>query len=694
MAKTSKVTQADDIRALPWNLLVRSEKNVRHVPTDADDKDFTADIARRGVLQSLLVRPQIDDAGAPTGRFQVTAGGRRYEAVGRLIDAGTLPADTPLPCKIRSTGIAEEDSLAENVQRAPLHPLDQYRGFVALIETGLSEDEVAARFFVPVTVVRQRLKLASVSPALLDAFGRDEMPLELLMAFTVNPDHMRQEQVWEAISKTPYGREPYHIRRLLSENTVKANDKRALFVGAAAYVEAGGTIARDLFEADEGGWFQDTLLLERLVQEKLDAEVESVKAEGWLWVEAAVDHGYGHTLGLRQFIGDPPDYTDEEIADLAALTDRFDTLIAEYEGAEELPDDIDQQFGELEEKIEAYRNRPIQYDPAEVARAGVFISLNPYGGMRIERGFVRPEDEPVIEPAPINNNGAETAVAAERPTAVMAGGNPAEQTPPEEDEDELKPLSDRLLSELTAFRTVALRNTLAEQPRIAMTLLLHKLCCDQFYRRADGHSLDVRVSSIGLLGYQGLSDSLPAEAITARNKAWLERLPDDVAELWDWLGALDQDACLELLAHCLSYGINALYQKPDRYGSTGPSQYTIDARMRNADHLAAAMSLDVNTSGWHPTAANYFANVSKVHILRAIQETKGDDAVRRISGMKKADMAAEAEILLADTGWLPEALRTPGPVNDRETDPTAQENEAVLDGSAQDQQPTGLEAAE
>jgi ParB family transcriptional regulator, chromosome partitioning protein len=47
-----------------------------------------------------------------------------------------------------------------------------------LREKGLSEEDIAARFFVSATVVKQRLKLASVSPKLLDVYAADGMTLE------------------------------------------------------------------------------------------------------------------------------------------------------------------------------------------------------------------------------------------------------------------------------------------------------------------------------------------------------------------------------------------------------------------------------------------------------------------------------------------------------------------------------------
>jgi ParB family chromosome partitioning protein len=92
-----------------------------------------------------------------------------------------LARTAPVPCIVRTGGIAEEDSLAENVQRAPLHPLDQFRAFLALREKGQSEEDIAAAFFVSAHVVRQRLRLASVSPKLLDAYAEDGMTLDQLM---------------------------------------------------------------------------------------------------------------------------------------------------------------------------------------------------------------------------------------------------------------------------------------------------------------------------------------------------------------------------------------------------------------------------------------------------------------------------------------------------------------------------------
>ena len=177
-----------------------SQSNVRRVKAGVSVEELAEDIARRGLLQGLSVRPVIDQAGVETGMFEIPAGGRRFRALELLVKQKRLAKTAPVPCVVRETGIAEEDSLAENVQRAPLHPLDQFRAFLALREKGQSEEEIAATFFVSVNVVKQRLKLASVSPTLLDVYAEDGMTLDQLMAYTVSGDHERQEQVFERLT--------------------------------------------------------------------------------------------------------------------------------------------------------------------------------------------------------------------------------------------------------------------------------------------------------------------------------------------------------------------------------------------------------------------------------------------------------------------------------------------------------------
>jgi ParB family chromosome partitioning protein len=655
-------------RDIPLNKLILSQSNVRRVKAGVSIEELAADIARRGcLLQSLNVRPVLDADGAETGMFEVPAGGRRYRALQFLVKQKRLSKTAPIPCVVRNPAtaiLAEDDSLAENIQRAPLHPLDQFRAFQTLREKGLSDEDIAAAYFVGANVVKQRLRLAAVSEKLLDIYAEDGMSLDQLMAFTVTTDHARQEQGWDALQRS-YGQEPYQIRRMLTEKTVRASDKRVLFVGIDAYENAGGVVMRDLFQQDDGGWLESIGLLDTLVTEKLKAEAETIAAEGWKWIEVAIDFPYGHDHGLRQLDGVPADLTDEERATREALRTEFDQLETQYQDADELPDEVDQRLGKIETALEAFEARPRIFDPAAVACAGVFVSIDHDGQLLVDRGYVRPQDEaPVIEPdqedggegASVEQAGANVGTPAVQRAVITIGG----QAEPEEDEDDaVKPLPDRLVSELTAYRTLALRDAVANNPHVAMTALLHKLCLDIFQHTAAGNCLEAAVRQVFFsIQSADLKDSPSAKAVAERHEAWKADMPEDEAALWDWLAALDDASRGTLLAHCVSFGVNALYEKGDRYGGPGVSVHGVQRRLVQADRLARAVGLDMVDAGWRPTVDNYLGRVTKPRILDAVREAKGEQSAQLIDHLKKADMAKEAERLLDGTGWLPEPLRT------------------------------------
>ena len=153
---------------------------------------------------------------------------------------------------------------------------------------------------------------------------------------------------------------------------------------------AGGVVMRDLFQHDDGGWLQDPALLDRLVAEKLKAEAETIAAEGWKWIEVAPDFPYGHTAGLRRLIGttDRPHRRRSGRA-IDALKAEYDELEEQYSEADELPDEIDQRLGEIEAALAAFDNRPVDYDPAEIARAGAFVSIDGEGALS-HRARLRP----------------------------------------------------------------------------------------------------------------------------------------------------------------------------------------------------------------------------------------------------------------------------------------------------------------
>ena len=281
-------------------------------------------------------------------------------------------------------------------------------------------------------------------------------------------------------------------------------------------------------------------------------------------------------------------------------------------------------------------------------------------GLRTRRPLAIPKAASATKPmpmAPTNPAGA-ARIPPSHVAVITIGG---EALPAEDEDDAIAPLPERLLIELTAHRTLALRDAVAKNPRVAMTTLLHKLCRDSFWHGASDGCLEASVRHVFFpVQAADLKESMSARAVAERHEAWKADLPNGGSALWDWLSALDEDRRAMLLAHCVSFGVNALFEKGDRHGGPGISSEGVQRRIREADRLGRAVGLDMVEAGWRPKVENYLGRVTKPRILEAVREARGEDSVRLIDHLKKADMAKEAERLLDGTGWLPEPLRGSG----------------------------------
>lgn len=614
---------SDTLVAIPLSKLTHADSNIRKTDPTAGLEELAASIEAHGLLQNLTVRPIRKSNGDATDRFEVVAGGRRLSALKLLAERKRVAKNAQVPCRVLAEDNPVEVSLAENIVRAPVHPADQFEAFSALHAQGQGAEDIAARFGIAPSVVLQRMKLAAVSPRLLAVYREGGMTLEQLMAFTVSDDHEAQERVW---FENPYREiDAQSIRSALTQALVEGRDRRARFVGAEAYKAAGGIIFHDLFRPEEDGYFTDSLLLDRLVTEKLDAAAEAVLKEGWAWVEVLPAMDYGYLARFRRIPSEPVPLPEADQARLDELSAKYDGLIEEH--GENAPEEVEAQLETLSEEIEAFSRVQERWSPEEMGKAGVLVALDPDGAIHMERGLMKPG-----ETAP------EPATGPDKPAKRE---NKREAGEPE--------VSEALLEDLSGHRTAALRAMLAEKPIAAFVALLHTLVLRTFYRPEGDTCVDVRTTALDLKPFaQSIGETKAAKAIAELRERWMRELPQEESALWAWIEDLEFDTQLELLAFCVAGTVNAVRERHRRADGI---------RFAQAEQVAMAVGLDM-ADWWRPTRLGYLGRVSKARLLAAVSEAVSPQAAENIAHMKKEAMAVRAEELLATIRWVPKELRT------------------------------------
>lgn len=590
--------------SIPLNKLVPWDGNVRKTNATEGLEELTANIEAHGVLQSLVVTK------AKRGKYRIIAGRRRFLALSSLAEAGIIAPDAPVPCQIRpSSADATEIGLAENIVRAPMHPADQFEAFRALIDDGASIADIAARFGISETAVKQRLKLARVSPVVFEAYRKGDLDLEQVQAFAVSDDHAAQERIFGELSD--WNNDPGAIRSALTQDEIAATDKRVQFVTIEGYKAAGGTARRDLFaEGDEGVFILDAALLDRIVREKLEAAVESVRAEGWKWVEVQPEADYAALAGFQRRHPEPLPMSEEAAAEHKRLAEEYQAL---FENGDEEDEARAERLDEIEARIEELEDTERAFTSDTTAIAGAVVTVGYDGQLNVTRGLVRPEDAPDGQ-SPSRDSGSK-----EKP-----------------------PFSASLVESLTASRSLATSALLLTHPNVALAAVVHALAVDLFRIAEEASSLQLSAK------FPHLRESCKGkQALDEAYDNWLERMPAHPGQLWNWCLEQTQDTLLELLAFCAAHALDGVERKGDRPDC---------GRLSHAQALTASVNLDM-AQWFTPTADNYFRRIGRPEIIAAITEAKQVPTKRSWDKLKKAELAAFAEREVAGTGWLPQPLR-------------------------------------
>ncbi|MFT0850325.1 ParB/RepB/Spo0J family partition protein [Achromobacter sp. F4_2707] len=633
---------------VPVSQLRASRRNVRKTGAAGQSIEaLAASIERVGLLQNLTVT-----AAANGAHYEVVAGGRRLAALKWLVKTKRLDAHWSVPCLLVQTQDARTVSLTENVQREAMHPADQFEAFAALLKEGRAIEDIAADFGVTPLVVQRRLRLANVSPRLMADYRADQVNLEQLMALSITDDHAAQEAAF--YDAPEWQRGPHALRGRLTERDVDANHPLVRFVGLDAYEVAGGSIRRDLFAEDDSGIYLDDFnLLERLVQEKLDTLAESVRAEGWAWVQAVSQFSYADRQAFYAAPQEDREPTPREARCMAVLQGRVERTNAELDDAYEA-EDADKvqalesrrdalmtQLAEIEEGLFAY-------PPETLSVAGAVVSIDREGQPVIHRGLMREAEAKALHTLDRLRQGfTQSDIEGED---ANSGGDDAPAK---------AGISDRLARRLSAHRTAAVQVELSRRPQVALAVLAHNLVQTTIQDNGYWSASVLEVSATRKGDFERSAsdwpDSSAATDLHEQVQAWRERLPSDRDALLAYLIDLPQPELLNLLALCTALTVNLTVMRADQ---PQPGQ-----------DIAQAVALDMAV-WWQPTAESYFQHLPKAAILEAVGEYAPSE-VSRLSKLKKAALVSEAERLVAGTGWMPGYLQAETGVGESEQEDMA-----------------------
>lgn len=622
-----------DLIHIPLDQLQLSPRNARKT-VGAGVEDLAASIAAHGLLQNLTVQPS-----ANGDTFGVVAGGRRLAALHLLAQRGEISDDHPLrrdgiPCRvIHDDDVALEASTAENTLREAMHPADQFDAFRAMIDAGKPLPDVAAHFGVPELVVKQRLKLANVNPALVEIYRQGGMSLEQLQALALTDNHEAQRQAWFTATED-WDRTPRSLRERITQREIESDSVLAKFVGLPAYEAAGGQVRRDLFSARGECWLQDQALLKKLALEQLEALAQAERDAGWSWAEAHLALDYARIAEYPRYpAAKDTTFTTDQQKRLDVIEERLTEL--ELIDVDTLSDDDFQaELQRLEAERDEIHAAAQDNLPVEVrAASGVLVYLD-FSGLVIDRGRLQPGQK-------VDTSG--TVSGTPKPSTAAASSANAKPKKAE--------LSAAVLTTLSAHRSEVARSHVARDPQIALALLVDYLA--SAIKLDWSHANVLHLSGLTVPDARRAAPDIHAALPNPGRDAAeaLKQLPrkDRLA----WLLQKPQAELLAMLAVCVAARFCGLSDRPEGHAGVAALHDAIGFDM--ADH-------------WNPSCDNFLSRIPKDLVLEAVEEAckrKGmmdpKACAASVATEKGKDaIAAAAGKFLAGSGWLPKPLRGPG----------------------------------
>lgn len=573
--------------------------NARVAGRDDGIAALAANLNANGQIENLIVK----DAG--DGFYSVANGNRRLAAFRMMYGEGS---DQEIGCTLHEVDAdkAFEFSLTTAITAEQLHPVDQYEAFARLEEHGKTQEEIAQQYGMAEKQVRQALALGRLSPKIRQAWREGTIKADVAKAFTLGLDHKTQDKAFDKLAKGGTIFESY-VKKELGADGLDGDVAQLLtYIGAEAYRAAGGSVTEDLF--GDSHIISDVALLKQMARNLLTAKCDQLLEAGWGWAEIKSDLPHASQFWPKSEIkkpiyeGDEKERLEAAIEEVSSL-DESDLSYAESEAREE-------ELNRLIQDIEmALRAR--SFDDKKKKQLGCIVDIED-GRMVILYGIKKPQEAT-----------RSTAAATDEPSKPAKPAKP--ETPAEADEEDI---SQALLHRLSVQLTNAAATALIQDEQLAISVLLAAVgCYSNCGAKVSVNGLGTRGGERGLLGADDMKRALPLAV------------------------KLKPAERITLLAQLAANALDFQHSPHDHNNPAEGAQVIVNAIDAKAFNAAARGAFD---------AKDYFAGVSKMLCLKAIEESLGPDLARQQAKKTKPDIVAFAIENVPTTGWLPLQLRHKG----------------------------------
>jgi ParB family chromosome partitioning protein len=209
-----------ELRTVDPRSLVFNPENPRRSPASpAADAQMAASIQVVGIIQPPIVKQT-------AAGLEIVYGERRVKGA---ISTGL--ATIAVLVVAASTSDHAMAALVENVVRAPLGAVDQWRAIHQLEQAGWNAEAIGATLALPMRTIRKLKLLASIHPPMLDHIAQGELPNERDLRIIAQAPLEEQAAVWKK-------RRPKKGEHVVWWEIARARDQRKMLARHARFDDA------------------------------------------------------------------------------------------------------------------------------------------------------------------------------------------------------------------------------------------------------------------------------------------------------------------------------------------------------------------------------------------------------------------------------------------------------------------------